>query len=236
MRMLLCVLFSAITLFAEDPQALAPAAPIPDNLSIPARLSKTLDTNKCKAGDTVEMRTAEPVLVSNGLVMPENAKLHGTVVGAASRQNDKPSWMVLLMESAEWKDHNIPLHAFVTAQITMKAQVQGQNDSAFDGAINLPDIEHRRHGARIQANPAGDLPTTVSHPPRDATVEGSDAMQLSYQGLDDLHFVQARNGIVFLFSKKQHLKLPSGTMFMLRNQPMAVQKQTAATKAPGSAQ
>jgi hypothetical protein len=236
MRVLLPVLFSAITLFAEGPQAADPAAPVPDNLSIPARLSKTIDTNKCKAGDVVEMRTVEPVLISNGVVMPENARLHGKVVGAASRQDDKPSWMVLLMEGAEWKDHSVPLHAFVAAQITMKAQVQEQNDSTFDGAINLPDIEHRRHTARVQTNPANDLPTSVSHPPRDATVEARDAMQLSYQGVDDVRVVQAKNGIMFLVSQKQHLKVPSGTMFMLRNRPTAARGQVTAEKAPGSTQ
>jgi hypothetical protein len=236
MRVLLPVLFSAITVFAEGPQAPAPGTLVPDNLSIPARLSKTIDTNKCRAGDLVEMRTVEPVLISNGLVMPENTKLHGKVVGAASRQNDKPSWMVILMENAEWKDHSIPLHAFMAAQITMKAQVQEQNDSTFDGAVNLPDVEHRRHSARVQANPVNDLPTSVSHPPREATVEGKDAMQLSYHTADDVRVVQAKNGIFFLLSQKPHLKLPSGTMFMLRNQSMAVQKQVAPAKAAGSAQ
>src|SRR5262249_38091020 len=139
--------------------------------------------------------------------------------------------MVLLIESAEWKDHSVPLHAFVAAQITMKAQVQEQNDSTFDGAITLPDVEHRRHAARVQTNPAGDLPTSVSRPPRDATVEGRDTMQLTYHGLDDVRVVQARNGIVFLVSDKQHLKVPSGTMFMVRNQPTVARPQMNTEKA-----
>ena len=175
MRVLLLVLFSAITIYAEDPQAVAPPAPIPENFNIPARLSKTIDTDKCKAGDVVEMKTLEPVLIANGLVMPEKAKLHGKIVGAASRQNDKPSWVLLVVQQAEWKEHSIPLHAFVTAQITLKAEVPAENDTAFQGAIELPEIERRRHGARTQSYPGSDVSRAMGHPPRDSTVEANDA-------------------------------------------------------------
>ncbi len=219
MRVLLVVLFSAIAVFAEDPQAVTTVAQVPDNLSIPARLAKTIDTKKCKAGDVVEMETLEPVLVGNGLVMPENAKLHGKIAGAASRQNDKPSWVVLVVESAEWKHHTIALHAFIASQITMKAEVSGRNDSAFEAAINRVDVEHARYASRSRS---------IGHPPRDATDGGNDAPELSYQRLDDVYIQQAKNGVVFLLSPKPHLRLPSGTMFMLRNQP-------AVTPGPGNA-
>ncbi len=234
MRVLLLVLFSAITVFAEDPQAVTTTAQVPDNLSIPAQLSKTVDTKKCKAGDAVEMKTLEPVLIGNGLVMPENAKLHGKILAAASRQNDKPSWVVLVVERADWKRHSIPLHAFIASQITVKAAVAGQNDTAFQGALDLADAEHARYASHTQANPGSSR--SVGHPPRDATVEGNDASQLSYQRLEDVYLQQARNGIVFLLSPKPHLRLPSGTMFMLRNQPVAAQGAAVAKKAGGSAQ
>jgi len=238
MRVLLLFLFSAITVFAGDPQAAAPAAQGPENLTIPAQLSKAIDTNKCKAGDAVEMRTLEPVLVGNGLVMPENAKLHGKIVGAASRQNDQPSWVLLVVERAEWKQHSVALHAFIASQITIKAKVPGQSDNAFQNAIDMPDRVLWRRGARQlpQSYPGGDLSRTLTHPPRDATIEGNDARQLSYHGVDDLRLLQAKNGSVFLVSPKPHLKLPSGTMFMLRNQAAATQVQTAATKPAGSGQ
>ena len=119
MRLLLSVLFSAIAIFAEDPNPTTATSPVPDNLSIPARLSKTIDTGKCKAGDKVELKTLEPVLIGNGVVMPENAKLSGKIVAAASRQDDKPSWLLLVVDRAEWKEHSLPLRAFIISQITM---------------------------------------------------------------------------------------------------------------------
>jgi hypothetical protein len=234
MRTLCLVLFSAITIFAEDPQATTAASPAPDNLSIPAKLNKTIDTKKCKAGDVVELRTLEPVLITNGLVMPEHTKLHGKIVGAASRQNDKPSWVLLMVDRAEWNDHSVPLRAFVTSQITIKAKVDTPNDSAFEGAISLPDSLYRRR-TRSQSYPTSELGVTAAHPVRDGTVEAGQTEQLSYQRLDDVHILQAKNGAVFLLSQKDHLKLPSGTMFMLRNR-LAPPTQVAAQKASGNTQ
>jgi hypothetical protein len=182
------------------------------------------------------MKTLEPVLIEHGVVMPENAKLHGRIVGAASRQNEKPSWVLLVVQSAEWKEHSIPLHAFVAAQITIKAQTPVQNDNTFQGAIDLPDIEHRRHGVRTQTDPGSDPAKSLGRPPRDATVERNDGMQLSYHGVNDLLLMKDQNGRVFLVSKKDHLKLPSGMMLMLRNKPPAALGQAAAPKAAGSTQ
>ncbi len=234
MRTLLLVLFSAITIFAEDPQATTAASQAPDSLSIPAKLTKTIDTKKCKAGDVVELRTLEPVLIANGLVMPEHTKLHGRIVGAASRKNDKPSWVLLMVDRAEWKQHTVPLRAFVTSQITLKAKVDSPNDSAFEGAISLPDSLYRRH-SRSQSYPTSELGVSAAHPVRDGTVEAGQTQHLSYQSLNDVHILQARNGAVFLLSPKDHLKLPSGTMFMLSNRP-AVAPAPAAAQAPGSTQ
>jgi hypothetical protein len=233
MRVLLLFLVSAIAVFAEDPQAVTTTAQLPDNLSIPARLSKTIDTRKCKAGDAVEMRTLEPVLVGNGLVMPENAKLHGKIAGAASRQNDKPSWVVLVVESAEWKQHRIPLHAFIASQITLKAP--GPHDNASAGAFNLSDFRHGRYFPRTQGIP-GNYRSRIGRPPTDATDGGKGTPELSDQRLDDVYMQQARNGIVFLLSPKAHLKLPLGTMFMLRNQPAVTQTPVGAQKAAGNPQ
>jgi hypothetical protein len=236
MRTLLLVLFSAIAIFAEDPQATTAASQVPDNLSIPAKLNKSIDTKKCKAGDVVELRTLEPVLITNGLVMPEHTKLHGKIIGAASRKDDKPSWVLLMVDRAEWKDHSVPLRAFVTSQITMKAKVDTPNDSAFEGAISLPDSLYRRRSRSqtvSQSVPTSELGVTAAHPVRDGTVEAGDTQQLSYQRLDDVHILQAKNGAVFLLSQKDHLKLPSGTMFMLRNRLASTQRSAEAGKAAG---
>jgi hypothetical protein len=226
MRVLVAVLFLAIAVFAEDPQAVAPDTPVLDNFSIPARLSKTIDTNKCKAGDAVEMQTLEPVLITKGLVMPENSKLHGKVLGAASRQEDRPSWLVLVVERAEWKQHDVPLHAFVAARITVKSRSsQGDPINPFRGS-RTPRLA-RAPGKAISTSPT---------PPADAVLDRNDALPSDYSSLDDVRLMRANNGAVFLVSQKPHLKLPSGTMFMLRNQLIVPKQQPATTNAADSAQ
>ena len=92
-------------------------------VSIPAELTTTVRADVSHRGDPVEFRTLEAVLIANGLVMPANSKLRGRVVGAAPRQGDKPSWLVLLVERAEWKKQSVPLHAFISAQIDRKSVV-----------------------------------------------------------------------------------------------------------------
>jgi hypothetical protein len=233
MRVIVAVLFSAVAAFAQNPQVVATDSQVPDNLSIPARLSKTIDTNKCKPGDVVEMQTLEPVLITNGLVMPENTKLRGRVLGAASRQDNRPSWVVLVVEQAQWKQHDLSLHAFVAGQITAKAQAARQNSSAFDNGIN--SLRSHR-SARTTGAPGREMSAMATSPPQDAVNERNDAPQVISQGLDDVRLMKAENGAVFLVSQKPHLKLSSGTMFMLRNQLTLAHEPAAATKAPGSAQ
>jgi hypothetical protein len=232
MRVLVSILFSVVAVFAQDPQASAPDAQAPDKLSIPVQLSRTIDTKKCKTGDLVEMRTLEPVLIANGLVMPENAKLRGRVLGAASRQNDQPSWVVLVLERAKWKHHTVPLHAFVASRITLRAPVSGRANSAFEDT--MPGAVRRRRPGLIPSAP-GRMPSSApSHPLQDAIVERSDGAQFSDPTLDDLRIAQGKNGTVFLVSRKPHLKLPSGTLFMLRNQATVVPDQPITTQVASS--
>jgi hypothetical protein len=165
--------------------------------------------------------------------------LHATIVGAASRQRDKPSWLLLMVDRAEWKDHSVALRAFVASQITLKQKVDGQNDSTFQSAMNLPDSLSRRR-SRAQSNPqsypGSDLSISPSRPVRDETVEAGQDQQLTYHRLDDVRMMQAKNGAVFLVTSKDHLKLPSGIMFMLRNRPVTPPVQAATQTATASAQ
>jgi hypothetical protein len=233
MRALVLVLFSALAVVAEDPKTASSATPLPDNLSIPVQLSKTIDTNKCKVGDVIEMKTLEPVLMGNNLVMPEKAKLLGRIVGAASRANEKPSWVLLVVERADWKEHSIALHAFVSSQIRLKVQTAGQANTTLDRAINMSDTVQRRHARELPqspgVHPSGPMARTLG----DAGGAGSDPQQSGYQDLDDLRIQQDKQRRVFLVSQKSHLKLPSGTMFMLRNQATVVQKEADVTRMAG---
>jgi hypothetical protein len=99
----------------------------------------------------------------------------------------------------------------------------------------MSDFEHGRYTPRL-GNPMSSRSRAMGHVARDAS-DGTDSPpDLSHPRLDDLYIQQGGNGIMFLLSPKSHLKLPSGTMFMLRNQPViaapadsAAQKTSAGT-------
>ena len=169
------------------------------------------------------------------LVMPEHTKLIGKVVAAASRKEDKPSWLLLVINRAEWKEHSLPLRAFITSQITLKANIDAQNDNAFDGALTLPESVYRRR-SRAQNYPRSELSVSAAHPLHDGTVESGEAQELIYQRLEHIRVLPARNGAVFLLSPKDHLKLPSGTMFVLHHRLATASAPASTQKPPGSTQ
>ena len=108
-------------------------------MTIPAQLSKTIRTDKTHVGDKVEFKTVEPVPIREGVTMPIGTKLHGRVLGAASRQADKPSWLVVLVDNAEWKNHSLQLHAFIVSLINGNDQPSASSDP------DLPRLLTNRH-------------------------------------------------------------------------------------------
>jgi hypothetical protein len=231
MRALVFVLLSAVVAFGQQELSATPVQ-APDNFTIPAQLSKTVDTKKCKAGDVFEMRTLEPLLISKGIVMPEDAKLHGRILGAGSRQDNKPSWVVLLVESAEWKKNKIPLHAFVTAQITVLTRVRP--GSGFDASSPQEQTVRQRRRGASQSDPRNDIPIAMKRASPDVALEGKDVVQQGFHLPDDVRVIRDKKGTVFLVSHKSHLKLPSGTMLTLRQQAIPSQAPPAQSAAPST--
>lgn len=195
----------------------SPEPPAAGELSIPAELTTTVRAENAHRGDPVQFRTLEPVLIANGLVMPANAKLSGRIVGAAPQQGDKPSWLVLLVEKAEWKQQSVPLHAFIASQIAISSvPLQSSQPADLMPGTSSPR-RPRRESARADAHDGIDASSSTMTP--------QDAREVSQQSpgartvpLKDLRIVRDKEGIAYLFSSKSNVKLPSGTLFMLRNQ------------------
>ncbi len=217
-------------LLMQAPQDSLVAMPAGD-LSIPAELTKSVRADKARRGDPVEFRTVEAVLVAPNLVMPSQTKLFGRVVGAAPREGDKPSWMVLLVERAEWRQHTVPLHAFISAQITL-VPAPSQNTNSSNSTDTAVATGGSRRAGRLSGRVVAESDTTLSSlskPPQDATEQSQDELGTRPATLKDLRIVRDKDGTSYLFSAKSSVNLPSGTLFMLQNHtPTATDQSPAA--------
>lgn len=203
-------------------------------VSIPAELTTTIRAENAQRGDSVEFRTLEAVLIKDGLVMPAHAKLMGRVVGAASRHGDKPSWLVLLVERAEWKNQRIPLHAFISAQVVI-SRVDNQALNSPNGMTNSTNPPNPRRvgheSGRVAALNGVDVLSSAKLP-QDASTTSPPIFAANSVPLKDLRIVHDKDGIVYLFSNQSNVKLPNGTMFMLQNEPAIVTDKAGADVSP----
>lgn len=233
----LCIALLVLTaLRAPAQQTVSSNPPSSGKLSIPAQLSKTIRADKAHAGDPVELKTLEAVLVSNGLVMPANTSLHGRVLDARPRQDGKNSWLVVVVERAQWKEHSLPLHAFISAQIAISRQNNQPADAGIPSNTQPSYPRSRSQSGRAASltdpNLASQTVAGRIRSQRDATEAAPEPMRRSYPALRDVGILRDKNGTTYLLSAKSNVKLPAGIMLMLRDEP--VEKVAAAESAVAS--
>jgi hypothetical protein len=194
-----------------------------------AALTRTVRADKAHRGDPVEFTTLEAVLVGPKLAMPPQSKPFGRIVGAAPRQADKPSWLVLLVERAEWRQHIVPLHAFISSQITL-VPAPNPNTGSADATPATGSVRRMgRVSVRTAADSGTEMPSSAKLP-QDATEQSQDQVAARPPAaLKDLRIVRDKDGIAYLFSAKSDVKLPGGTLFMVQNRLPAATAQAAAS-------
>ena len=202
-------------------------------ISIPAELTTTVRADSAQRGDAVAFKSLEAVLLPSGMVMPAGTKLTGRIVGAAQLKGNKPSWLVLLVEQAEWKQQRIPLHAFISAQIDI-SRVTYQNSQPPDGMSPTP--RPRRESGRVALENGVDISSSTRLPQDSGDVPPPESSRRT-QPVKDLRIVRDKDGIAYLFCATSNLKLPSGSLFVLRNEsdpgkdkPLASSPQSASSR------
>jgi len=225
------LLFTALPASAQQPAASSP--PLSGKISIPAQLLKTVRADKAHPGDPVQFRTLEAMLVGKDLVMPANASLHGRVLSAGPKQDDKNSWLAIVVERAEWKDRSLPLHAFISAQIALTG---ARNQRAAEPGTNN-DVSLNRRAARQAGRTSAMSDPSLSgliRTPQDASDAAHDEVEAKPPSLDGVGIQRDKDGTTYLLSSKSNVKLPAGVILMLSNQPVTNSETTQDRKASAS--
>ncbi len=239
----LCIALLVLTALRASAQQTVSSNPASSGkLSIPAQLSKTVRADKAHAGDPVELKTLEAVLVGNGLVMPANTSLYGRVLDARPRRDGKNSWLVVVVERAQWKQHSLPLHAFISSQIAVSRQ-NNQADAAIPSNTQPSYPRSRRSGTAASITDPNLANLTVSgrvRAQRDAAAAEAAPQPIpaNYPALRDIGILRDKNGTTYLLSAKSNVKLPAGVLLMLRDEPVEppASAEGVAASSPASAQ
>ncbi len=225
----LFVFFQASLFSAQQPAV--NGAGFSGKLSIPAQLVHTVRADKAHPGDPVEFNTLSAVLVGHGLVMPADAHLYGRVLGAAPKQENKNSYLLLVVERAEWKEHSLPLHAFVAAQIAVKTKSLTTNSDA------PPPASSSRRSARMSGRIAAANDPSLSgmvRTPQDATETEPPPPVSSHPMLDGVGIFRDKNGTTYLLSATSNVTLPAGVLLLLRDEPVDAVNSAARKPATGN--
>jgi hypothetical protein len=202
---------------------------------IPVQLTKTIDAKKAKTGDEVVAKVTMDMKTTSGEVLvPKDTKVVGHVTEAQARNKDqKESQMGITFDRAELKDGqsmNLPMSIqAVIGQQNNNANAQGGGDqgssspSAPGGATPNASAGAGRPGmagSTPQPSPsatAGADTTSNDSQAKNSTPRVTGQTQ-GVVGISNLTLASGPNGAQgsVMTSKKNNVKLESGTMLLLK--------------------
>ncbi len=213
----LSALAFAVTLSAQT--NLAVNATPPGSLFLPATLKKTIKADKVREGASLKLRLEEPVLLGHGVVIPGGAQLTGHVLAASKLDKERASTLAILVDSAEWKQQKVPLHAFVSGVVTFReiseSKASDWRCQAFTERASTATRSEKSSRSQSVTIPKpidcnNPWPEEEDRVVRDRKADLRDVV---------LHR-NLRDGSTFLFSQKRNVKLPGGILLMLHNVPV----------------
>ena len=207
---LLALLYS-LSLAAQESTTSTPALHL-DGLQIPAELTKAIKAEKANAGDEVHLRMAEPILAGQGLVIPENAKLHGLVLRASAAEKGAHSRISVLVDRVEWKGHVLPLHAFISGFGVRRSVQNNMVDCISRPTAPATPPKGHRYPMPQTYSPDAQVDDCAGTSDRDLALERSRAKMFS-----EIQMIRnPLDGQTVLVSKK-NIHLPGGLLLVLRN-------------------
>lgn len=207
------ILLSALSLAAQETPSLNL-----DGLKIPVELTKTIKAEKVSPGDPVRLRMAEAILVGRGLVIPTSAQLYGHVFAAVAAENGNRSQLSILVDRAEWKDHVIPLHAFIAAFGVRRPSPQAAT-AECTSASRTPVFSDRQSSPDkgMMFASVGSLGAVLSECETPDTDEYATAQQAQMQMLSNVMLYRSKANDYSVLMSNKNIHLPGGIIVMLEN-------------------
>jgi hypothetical protein len=102
---------------------LAQEAVVRRDTQFPVELSNTIKTHSAKVGDKIKFRLNEAVLIGNNIVVPEGARITGTIQTVRNNGVSEPrSLLSIRIDNLEWKKGRATLNAVVLSVEPTPAQ------------------------------------------------------------------------------------------------------------------
>ena len=205
--LLLCSTLS----YGQAPSSPTPAAPNAiGHGAFPVKVTKTLDSSKLKAGDTVEFATAGAFKLPNGTLVPIESKLIGHVVAASARSKGDPDSKLTIGFDR--------LNIINGGSLSVKGLVQAVFPPADEPMPEVPRAS-TSPGANGMSGGAGKL--TPDYKPMSEIKTGTDSgsrgsasvtpQAIGVYGIDNLQLADGA-----LASKGKNVKLGGGVRMVVR--------------------
>ncbi len=136
----------------------------------PVEVHTGLKSGSVRVGDTIEFRTAEAVLIGNGVVVPRNATILGTVTEVRSRNADGPRALIRIrIHTLRWKSGEASLNAMVSAVRHVRFS---------DPNISFPQLPTFMEGIRIVSHLRHEAVTDFFSDQRNFTIRSGVGLML----------------------------------------------------------
>lgn len=185
------------------------------DLYIPAVLNKSVHSERAHIGDEVRFDVLESILAGHGVVIPTGTHLYGHIVDSEPLKPSSESRLAIEVDRAEWRNAELPLHAFVSGLGTTTEIVESGRNPKCDSVDATPN-QARGSGpaGHFKGFPSGfdeeesclfneGRRTVIQHP------------GVHLKGIQlELHDADGSTAFV---SQKKNVHLPGGLLLMLHN-------------------
>jgi len=184
-------------------QASAPSQTMPAAVghgAFPVKVTKTLDSSKLKAGDSIEVETGGSFKLADGTLVPKGSKLEGKVVSSKSRsRGDADSELTLSFDQ---------LRIANGKQLSLKGTVQAVFPPAEEPmGPNMATAGTSAGGSGAGAG-SGGVGLTNNGTDRQSSTSTQAVMNVNATGVQGVHDLELEHGV--LRSNGKQVKLGSG--------------------------